>query len=885
MAIAKWKKIDFHTHTPASRCFKNRDSVSPRQWINAAKKSGLDAVVITDHNSVGWIGKLRGELKEEDELFLYPGVELCVGRSFTHIIVIFNPDMSTEEIEEFMVQCGLSKNHWGDTNKHVEEKRFVEVVNKHRKEVLVIPAHFNCNKGICKTLGHNGLKSFYKTMPFDAVEVRSENDLSEVKNKIINKAIPELAIVTGSDNPGRKLGTHDLIGFAEKYTWVKISEYSLEALRQAFLDYKTRIIYIIDKKQKDINPNYIGHNYIAGMIIKDLKHVDELDFRFSPNLNCIIGGRGTGKSTIIEMIRKVLRKFDENNPPQIFNTYQYNSQIKLFYNFGTENRYCIELNGDKPSVFKDKDGKIDCYPAFPVSIYSQKELFNIAEDNENPEKSETSPLLNIIDENIFEIKADFQEKKDAIKKDILTLTEQLLIFKDQIKEIPKLQAEIELEKSKLSKIKSTGVLEKREKLNKLKEPYIAIKSNLKEYEKITDEIQTIYSFKSKDILSRIKLNLDNELICSEDKRIINVIYAINDSLIGVINASKMRLRDAIIQLESSVLKENIDKNESEYDKLLEELEYIDIDDFKQIEAEATQKNIRLKKLKGIEKKAEEIEKQIVSKIMDFIRVHAEISKERKRVIDNINSKAKNIRLSIKSLSDGERWLYKIRKELGKEQSFDTDFRRLKDKLFKENILNEQQFVGWLKFILLSDDGDIQEFLGKESIYDSRFSNIWIEKREKRTLHTLINFVPEDRIEIQIKNKGGLKNINEGSPGQKTAAILAFILNQGKHPLIIDQPEDDLDNSLIIDLIVETIRNLKSNRQVIIATHNPNIPVLGDAEGIIMLDRNKEGKVIFKNGKKTGCIEEKTIKKGICDIMEGGIDALRKREKKYKYVED
>lgn len=109
------------------------------------------------------------------------------------------------------------------------------------------------------------------------------------------------------------------------------------------------------------------------------------------------------------------------------------------------------------------------------------------------------------------------------------------------------------------------------------------------------------------------------------------------------------------------------------------------------------------------------------------------------------------------------------------------------------------------------------------------------------------------------------------------------MNQGVKPLVIDQPEDDLDNSLIISLIVENIRNMKYNRQIIIVTHNPNIPVLGDAEGIIMLDRDAGGKVMFKDGKKAGCIEEKTIKKGICNIMEGGIEAFKRRGIKYKNI--
>lgn len=70
------------------------------------------------------------------------------------------------------------------------------------------------------------------------------------------------------------------------------------------------------------------------------------------------------------------------------------------------------------------------------------------------------------------------------------------------------------------------------------------------------------------------------------------------------------------------------------------------------------------------------------------------------------------------------------------------------------------------------------------------------------------------------------------------------------------------------------------RQIIIVTHNPNIPVLGDSEGILILDRDSFGKVTFRKNKKAGCIEEQVIKEGICEIMEGGEAAFKKREEKY-----
>lgn len=221
----------------------------------------------------------------------------------------------------------------------------------------------------------------------------------------------------------------------------------------------------------------------------------------------------------------------------------------------------------------------------------------------------------------------------------------------------------------------------------------------------------------------------------------------------------------------------------------------------------------------------------------------------------------------------------MQKELGKEGTFDNEFQYLVEKTLS---IDEdwKSYKTYLKFMLITDSGDIGDLFGLST--NARFSKIWKDKFSNDTLSSMAKVIPEDKLQIKIVDENGEIDINEGSPGQKSAAILAFILNSGENPLIIDQPEDDLDNSLIYSLIVKSIRTMKNKRQIIIVTHNPNIPVLGDAEGIIVLERNNQGKVTFRKSKKTGCIEEKLIREGICEIMEGGEDAFRKREQKYQY---
>jgi len=110
------------------------------------------------------------------------------------------------------------------------------------------------------------------------------------------------------------------------------------------------------------------------------------------------------------------------------------------------------------------------------------------------------------------------------------------------------------------------------------------------------------------------------------------------------------------------------------------------------------------------------------------------------------------------------------------------------------------------------------------------------------------------------------------------AILSLLLSAGNEPLIIDQPEDDLDNQYIYDVVVDLLRKRKFDRQIIVATHNANIPVNGDAELIIALGvKDRLGTTLG-----VGSIDKPEIKDLVSTIMEGSAEAFRRRRERYGY---
>src|SRR5690606_8030455 len=142
------------------------------------------------------------------------------------------------------------------------------------------------------------------------------------------------------------------------------------------------------------------------------------------------------------------------------------------------------------------------------------------------------------------------------------------------------------------------------------------------------------------------------------------------------------------------------------------------------------------------------------------------------------------------------------------------------------------------------------------------------------------------------------SLNQMSPGKRGLVLLELFLEMSdeKHPILIDQPEDNLDNRTISTDLVDILKRKKDNRQIIIVTHNANLVVLTDSENVIVANQdpqlveNESHRFEYINGalecdfdfKESNKINSKGIKTHVCEILEGGIDAFSQREKKYGF---
>ena len=147
------------------------------------------------------------------------------------------------------------------------------------------------------------------------------------------------------------------------------------------------------------------------------------------------------------------------------------------------------------------------------------------------------------------------------------------------------------------------------------------------------------------------------------------------------------------------------------------------------------------------------------------------------------------------------------------------------------------------------------------------------------LEDIERFLPDDLIAGRVRGTdGGFRAIETSSIGQRSTAILSLLLSAGSDPIILDQPEDDLDNQYVYNVVVDLLRRKKFSRQIIIATHNANIPVNGDAELIVALGvQNQSGTVLCQ-----GSIDEDPVKRCVSLIMEGSVEAFRRRRDRYGF---
>ena len=859
---SRWVRADFHLHTRRDQEFKDNGSEQdfPARYIDALKNADIRVGAITNHNKFD-----REEFKalqkaaRKEDIHLLPGIELSVkdGANGIHTLVIFSDEWivnqeQTDHINSFLGVTFAGQSNYNNRNARSNHDLLetIRELDKFGREYFLIFAHVEAVNGLYGEGGLQGgrLQELGKidlfrdrTAAFQKVCTR---DLKQKVQSWLGDWYP--AEVEGSDPK-----SISEIGRGKK-TYIKIGAFTFEAVQFALKPGADRLCPEDVKSQP--------HSWVKAIRFEG-GILDGKCMPFSPEMSCLIGIRGSGKSAILECLRYALELPMPESSDEVDLSYK-DALVRFALKSG--GKVVVEAQDAQGRVFEIRrilnerkdvyyEGELRPGVSIPIKnplFFGQKEL---VKRGEGSERELVERLIGT--------------KLDAIRREIAAQRQRVLDILsglDKLKDLDALEAEYEGKRKdtefRLKLFRDFGVedqLKRQVQFNtdetnsrRVTESVHAIvrafDSFLKEQEAELAAIPKLESKENADVI--VEMNAIVDRIRKVPERMRQVFTdAQND-------ARKLREKLGELQRRREALKEEFAAIERKLSQELQQQGGVSVrpDDFVKLNAELQKVKLALS----------ETTKSRARKNA----LRDELLKELKRLSDLWHMEFKEIEKEIKKLNESQTALQIIPKYKGNRASMLDELKnQFRGSRLREATL-DSALTGHADFISLYEALDIvSNNLGESGEVFRRYFN--------DTKSALLVWQVPNTYEIMYHGK----ELREHSLGQRASALILFILSQRDNDLIIiDQPEDDLDNQTIFEDVIKLLRSLKRGIQFIFATHNANFPVLGDAEQV--------GACSFMSGTgaiEVGSIDQPEIQKAIVSIMEGGHEAFARRKEIYK----
>ncbi len=917
---ARWWKFDFHTHTPASGDWhRSQDNLTPEQWLQRFMGADIDCVAITDHNSGAWIDQLKDaheKMRKANapgfrELYLFPGVEISVNAGF-HLLAIFDVDKTMSDIDTLLgsVDYAGTKGNSED----VTRKSAIEVVEAVLQAGgIPIPSHADAPKGLLRLkdadsnkaeIDANTIRQVLACKGILAMEVV---DLSRPKPALYKEADVSWSEVLGSDCHSFQSQNRP----GSRYTWVKMETPSIEGLRLALMDGSGSSIRRHDEEE----PGKLPEFFVEAVEIAEARfmgHRQPAKLEFSPRLNALVGGRGTGKSTVVHALRLAagresdLSRLEERSEPRFaferFNrvpadrteTGGLGKTTEIIWTVMRDGvRHRVRWSKDERTVEEDS-GEDRWSPSaiqavsserFPIHIYSQGHIAALAGENQHA-------LSGVIDKaaGVDELKRRLEEAQAAFFRSRARIREidGKLARRDTIAVE---QQDIDRKLQRFEEAGHTAILTTHRHRNRQRtETERQFDVTVEAAERIEATAMTLQSEDLPDGLFVTDSNEDHDVTATVDILAAAVRAAADD-----LHATAQRLRGVVDTqrhaLTRSIWKAAVDRAADNYDRLVKTLRkegVSDLNEYGRLVQDRRRLDSELSYLDSMQAERNRQEKESQTLLQNVLEARRAVSDARSRFLEHALAKNRFVRIQNRT--------YGI-DPLVVERSL-RDILEIHDDRFPNDILimeDGRPTKGAVADLLtnLPDDRSARRSAIEERLYSLKsrickacagsgdfgghFNN-YLERefdRKPEFLDRVLAWFPEDGLSVQYSRLGDGKDfrpIDQASAGQRSAAMLAFLLAHGEEPLVLDQPEDDLDNKLIYDLVVRQIRENKLRRQIIVVTHNPNVVVNGDAEMLHLLN--------FWSGQctvlRSGSLQGEDLREEVCQVMEGGREAFERR---------
>ncbi|WP_323162216.1 TrlF family AAA-like ATPase [Pseudomonas fluorescens] len=928
-AGARWWKFDFHTHTPASKdtnawqaAIGTADELTPQKWLLKYMAAEIDCVAVTDHNSGEWVDGLKAaysDMKREAnagsppegfrELHLFPGVEISVQGGF-HLLAIFDPSASSQTVSDLLAKVHYAGTR-GDSDGVTREGAAKVIEHVIAEGGLAIPAHVEGDKGLLQVeqgtrkclLDTNTVKQVLEEPGILALEWTSGSSSPPI---VLEELKLLFASVVGSD-------CHSFQGTAvpgSRFTWIKMAKPNMEGLRLALLDGQEVSVRRSDQSD-GFAPFTTPDHFIESIEIRNARYMgrgkNSACLPLNPYFNALIGGRGTGKSTIVHALRLAYRRERElsqaSEAGQTFN--KFNAVAKTKNDNGgllddTEVRVQVLRNGspyrltwrkdDTENIveewdilstdFMPSDSQVINEQRFPVRLFSQGQIAALAGDSQQA-------LLKVIDD-----AADTRPQRNAFedaKSAFLASRARMREMEGKLSALESLtlaQQDIKRKLERFEGLDHTVVLKNYQRTSQQNRE---LERQFQAVTKLVTELKNVAATLQPDDLQGGLFDAD------DDSPALASIQALN-AVIGKVrqdieaSATELAMFGQALKtdLESSPWFTRIATAREAYHQLKESLQQQGVNDpseYGRLVQEAQRLDTELRNLNALKSQHAALRNTAMSQLEQIQVARRAISHRRSEFLQATLHDNLYVRIELVPYSRDTRGIERsLREALG-----------VGDGKYADDLYQEQEGStpkGLIADLMVADEllGDTPSFEELLKILRTRLSQAcrgkpefgsWFNKflksetdRRPEYMDHLLCWFPEDGLQVEYSRKGNgrdFQSISQASAGQRAAAMLAFLLAHGGEPLVLDQPEDDLDNHLIYGLVVQQIRSNKQRRQLIIVTHNPNIVVNGDAELIHVLDFNNQCHV-----KQTGSLQEQDMRQEVCQVMEGGSEAFERR---------
>ena len=923
---ARWWKFDFHTHTPASKdtrgwqaALGTPDELTPEAWLLRYMDAEIDCVAITDHNSGEWIDKLKAayaQMKQSAdkgfrELHLFPGVEISVQGGF-HLLAIFDPSKSSQAINNLLAVVRYDGTR-GDSD-GVTREGAAKVLEEVRGAcAIAIPAHADGAKGLLELVPgtrktKHDTNTVKQVLGVDGLLALEWVDPENPSPIIFDELKLKLARVVGSD-------CHSFQGKAvpgSRFTWIKMATPSLEGLRLALLDGQG-----VSVKRSDdgdgFSPFDLPELFLESIEIADARFMgrspNSAKLPLNPYLNALIGGRGTGKSTVVHSLRLAFKREREvGTVGEASETFtRFNQVARKGSDHGgllASTRVAVELNRDgvrhrltwaqdgRGAGVEDWDVSIQQWTPsssmsineqrFPIKIFSQGQIAALANDSQQA-------LLQVIDDAAGSATA---------QKALAAAQQTFMATRARLRELA----------GKLSgrDVLNLGLQDVQRKLARFEVAHHA--DVLKAYQRSSRQARELD--RQFDAVSEAALQLrtaaegllvedlpEGLFEPSNDAEALLIVKQLAQS----VAAAKAQLALAAQSLESqgAALRAQLAQGDWQgraelsriaYEALKADLATQGVSDpseYGRLVQERQRLETEAKRLDALQTQVDGMKVLAEAQRGAVWQARRNISKSRGDFLQKTLADNRFVRMSLVRYGrDAQALEHSLRELLGAPEQF-------KDDIYAEAPVDAPakgliaDFLSSAELFDGTDQPAVESAIQRLQTrlisacrgtgdFGARFNKYLVAEAEKRPelIDRILCWLPDDGLRVEYSRTGDGQNFNsisQASAGQRAAAMLAFLLAHGSEPLVLDQPEDDLDNHLIYDLVVQQIRANKQRRQLIVVTHNPNIVVNGDAELIHALDFNHQCYV-----KTSASLQDQAMRKEVCKIMEGGKDAFERR---------